>query len=803
MVRIRTTLAALLLAVAGAAPAFAEDKTENILWSAKADPDAMAPGGSGAVVITGAIRKTVHVFSEPARFKVIPTEAKGVTWGKYVTTPPKAWVDPQFPDDPPSDVWFDHVEVRVPFQLASDVELPVTLEVVIKWNCCDEEACFAEATTKPALRVQVRPLASTVPSDPPATPPGPPATPPTPAAPPAAAAPTASLETPGAKVTVVAEAAAFVVTFEPQPGHHLYPVGHTGPENAAVVEGEPAPGVTWGTIEVPLVESPEIREPYRVRLPFRETGGGTAPISVRVAWQVCLDTGVCRAPEAPRRFTLDRRTSPASLVAGLDLGAGATAATARPGPTGPTASDPREAPPPPPAGSASSGASVAEHGVLFPEVGEAAAAAGVAAGDDVDAGSGWKKHGIWYLVILFVTGIGLAFTPCVLPIIPITVSLIGGGRADLAKGRLAFLLTCYVLGLVAAFGTMGLLAAKAGASFSAAFQSATALWVIAGVFLVLSLGMFGIYELQPPAWAQRMMGGAKGGNPVGAFLFGIMSALIASPCTGPVIAGLVVYTAQSGNALLGFLMFAMLGLGMGAVFFAAGSFNFLLKPGPWMVWVRYVFGVVLVGAALYYLRSADRVGPVGLFALGFGMAVVVAAGIAWHLVKKEGEQRDVALRRGVKVAGCVAIVTGAVAFLTRHASDLPWTTVTSRAQLVAEVAAARKDGKVTVVDVWATWCTYCRKYDDVIEGDPELLEGYRKLHRLRIDLTDRPSYEQSLREGLRIEEGVQPYMVFIDEQGRIRRDFDVNHWLRANEGGPVGGLKKRLQALGVLPTPKS
>src|SRR5439155_2706666 len=132
----------------------------------------------------------------------------------------------------------------------------------------------------------------------------------------------------------------------------------------------------------------------------------------------------------------------------------------------------------------------------------------------------------------------------------------------------------------------------------------------------------------------------KGGNVVGAFLFGGMAALIASPCTGPVIAGMIVFTAQSGNAALGFLMFVVLGLGMGAVFFAAGSLNLVMRPGPWMVWVRYGFGVLLVATALYYLRSAERISTWGVLAIGFSAAALVALGIGRHLTSKEGEDKS-------------------------------------------------------------------------------------------------------------------------------------------------------------------
>jgi thiol:disulfide interchange protein DsbD len=254
--------------------------------------------------------------------------------------------------------------------------------------------------------------------------------------------------------------------------------------------------------------------------------------------------------------------------------------------------------------------------------------------------------------------------------------------------------------------------------------------------------------------------------------------VIASPCTGPFLVTALVFIASSGNLLLGFLVFFAVGLGMGSVFFAAGSLNLLMRPGPWMVWVRYLFGAIMVGAALYYLASAGKLVPPALFYAGFAIAVLVALAVARHLVVKEAEETNVAYGRAAKLAVMLAAATGVVAFGTRHSNDLPWTTVTSREQLVAEVEAARKEGQPVVVDVWATWCTYCRKYDDVIEGDEKLLGLFRSLRRLRLDLTgdDRP-WEPGLRSGLGIPSDTQPYMVFLDTDGKIRRELDVTRWL--------------------------
>lgn len=775
-------LLVLLLATAGLAGADPKPSEEapTVAWSAKVDPSAVAPGGEGVLVVTGKIRDQVHVFSGKA-LKVLPTSIKGVTWGKPTFSKTKKWSDPNLPEDPPADVWMGSMEIRLPFTLDKDVALPLPVSTTIKWNCCDEETCYAEATTKPPVGAEIAA---------PAKPAGGAAAAGLPSGLPAAPKrlASASASSPEATVIVVATSQAFEVTFEPTPGHYLYALG--ADEGVPVsVKGREAEGVRWARASAPPSD-PHVAEPYTVTLPYADESEGRATLAVTVSWQACLDSGTCRSPEPPHRFELRRDGAGYALVETWD---GVPAATAAPAPAVAPAPAPATAGAAPPAAGA-----VAATGLLFEVLGTA---------EESFVAAQVRRWGWLVLGVLFAIGVGLAFTPCVLPIIPITVSIVGGANPSTRRGRLVFLLSCYVAGLSLAFGAMGLVAAKAGASFSAVFESPVALWVIAGIFAVLAFGMFGLYELQPPQWAQRLMGGAKGGSPVGSFLFGGLSALIASPCTGPVIAGLIVFTAQSGNALFGFLMFVSLGLGMGAVFFAAGSLNLLAKPGPWMAWVRYLFGALLVGVALYYLRNAGRIGPYGLLALAAALAVLAAVGIRHHLVAKEAEDPRVARRRGVQVA----FMTVACALLAGVFSGglLPEASASgggdgslwdkrsalSREELVRFVDEAKRDGVPVVIDFWAEWCTYCKSYDREIEKHPDIVAALRQTRRLKLDLTDedRP-WEAGIREGLGVPPGTQPYLVFLDSAGRIRRDLDIKSWLKDEA---ADGLRARLKA--VLP----
>jgi thiol:disulfide interchange protein len=577
-------------------------------------------------------------------------------------------------------------------------------------------------------------------------------------------------------VTLRGVAATGTVTFHPDrvdveivpaEGFHLTPIGRVDAVGEPIeVAGKPSAGIEWKAADAPPIDG-DVVERYAVRLPYTRAKDDVA-VRVGVKWQGCNDEGVCRRAEF---FDVVHDAQGARLDVPTPV---ATAG------------------------------STEGRGLLFPSVKAGALTPKgtivgpafqptVKAADESWILSSWKRWGILFLGPIFLAGLLLAFTPCVLPIIPITISIIGGGRTDLPRSRLTFLLTCYALGLSISYGVLGLLAGTGGASFTAAFQHPVALYVIAGIFFLLSLGMFGIYELQPPAWLQRLQGGAKGGSVLGSFAFGALAAVIASPCVGPAIVGMLVFVASEGNHVLGFLMFFTLGLGMSSVFFAAGSFNLLMRPGPWMVWIRWSFGVVMIAAAFYYLASAEKLTPPLLYVVGAVVAAAVAAGTWRHLAHREMD--DKAVGKSLALGAVLVLAVVAVGLITRTSGSY-WTDVRDRDHFVASVEQAQKDGKVTVVDVWAPWCFYCRRYDDVIEENPGLHAAFGRMNRLRINVDKNDRLD--LRDGVGIPANTQPFILFIDEKGVIQRDHDVDRWWK---GESATKIEERLKALGVVKPP--
>jgi thiol:disulfide interchange protein DsbD len=242
---------------------------------------------------------------------------------------------------------------------------------------------------------------------------------------------------------------------------------------------------------------------------------------------------------------------------------------------------------------------------------------------------------------------------------------------------------------------------------------------------------------------------------------------------------------------------------MGAVFFAAGSLNLVMRPGPWMVWVRYAFGIILVGAALYYLAHSGRLVPPLLFVVGFAIALGIGAAIVHHLVKAQGQEIGTAGGQAAKIAVLLIAATGFVAWITKEPTytgsgqPLSWTLVTTREQLVAEVEKANREGKPVLFDIRADWCENCKAYEHLMNDDPELHALLEKVHLVHVDNTEPVQGEAGLREGLGLPTQGQPVMAFVDTQARLRNDLQVKAWKGASKSAEM--LKKRLGSVTKAP----
>lgn len=366
----------------------------------------------------------------------------------------------------------------------------------------------------------------------------------------------------------------------------------------------------------------------------------------------------------------------------------------------------------------------------------------------------------WFLA-LFAGGLLLNLTPCVFPMVGITVSIFGARQKEaLAKSVTSAIL--YVLGICLTYTLLGVVAALTGGLFGATLQNPWVMVVLGGMMLVLSLGMFGLYELQPPVWLMGRLGGAQATSFVGAFLSGLGVGIIAAPCVGPFVLAVLAIVAQKADVGFGLRTMFTLSLGLGFPYIFLAIFSSLLvslpRSGDWMVWVKHVFGAIMVAFGLYFAS----LGIVPGWTPWVLPAGAIVGGILLGFVDKSAGPRG-PFRAFAQVFGLLFVVLGLVpATLMVQAS---MRTMTFEPYDAAAVEASLRSGRPVMVDFSADWCIPCHEMEMTTLSDPRVVAAAKRFDRYKVDLTkyDSPEADSSRRRfGI---SGV-PTIVFLGADGR-------------------------------------
>jgi len=388
----------------------------------------------------------------------------------------------------------------------------------------------------------------------------------------------------------------------------------------------------------------------------------------------------------------------------------------------------------------------------------------------------------------FLFGLLLAFTPCVLPMIPILSGIIAGEGRDIDKLRALVLSVSYVLGMALAYAAAGVAAAFSGVLLAAALQNVWVLGAFALVFVLLALSMFGFYELQLPGFVHQRLHSAhsrlRGGQIVSVAAMGLVSAVIVSPCVAAPLAGALLYISQSRDVLLGGAALFTMALGMGVPLIVVGVSEGALLPraGAWMMGVRRFFGVLLLAVAVWVISPVlpAAVMMLAWAALFIGSAMFLRA-IDSLPASASGWQR---LWKGFGVAALVigvALVVGALsgsrdplrplAGLSGGApaqAPVSWQRVASLQDLQKELKAP---GKPVMLDFYADWCVSCKEMEAFTFSDPKVRAQLDSMLLLQADVTAHSEADRALLK--RFSLFGPPGIVFFDAQGREIRGLRV------------------------------
>lgn len=389
--------------------------------------------------------------------------------------------------------------------------------------------------------------------------------------------------------------------------------------------------------------------------------------------------------------------------------------------------------------------------------------------------------------VVFLGGVLTSFTPCVYPIIPITVSVFGASSAG-SRLKGAALSSVYVLGMAVMYAGLGLAAALTGKVFGSIM---TNVWVIGGislVFVVFAASMLGAFELVLPSSLQTRLAQVGGKGWFGAFAMGLVAGVIAAPCTGPVLGGVLTYVATTQDAVLGTALLFTFAIGMGGLFFVIGTFSVSLpKSGPWMDSVESAFAVAMLAVALFFLK--DVVPPLKAVLsagswVGWVTGALAAAGVLVGGIHLTFRQRPTL--KALKAVGLVLLV-GSVSYRAASLTvvgeppddgsglSLHWESDEREA-----LEKARAAGKPLMIDFTADWCAACKELQKYTFPEARVAAELQRFVTAKIDLTDDESdeyarlYEKYRFPGL-------PYVVFVGSDGKRQDELTVTGFRKAED----------------------
>ena len=376
------------------------------------------------------------------------------------------------------------------------------------------------------------------------------------------------------------------------------------------------------------------------------------------------------------------------------------------------------------------------------------------------AGSWLTAAGLFLLL-----GLGLALTPCMLPMYPILSAIILG-RGALPLRRAFLLSLAYVQGMALTYTLLGLAVASMGASLQAWLQQPLVLVIFSLLFIALAAAMFGAFSLQlPPRWQHalhQLAGAQSSGSLPGVFVMGAISALVCSPCTTAPLSGALLYVAQSGDRALGAVVLYALALGMGIPLLLLGTLGprWLPRRGLWMQRVKVLFGFILLAVPVLLLA---RILPEPLIRAAWSVLIMLTLGYLLLALCPISRLRRLALL----LLPLLAIASWFWLAPSAH-QTLPFVEVKNLQELEQQLAMAREQGQPVMLDLYADWCVACKQFEEQTFSDPQVQQRLLRYHLLRVDVTDPLPPQRELLETLQVS-GLPAILFFGEAEQPLAR----------------------------------
>ncbi len=374
---------------------------------------------------------------------------------------------------------------------------------------------------------------------------------------------------------------------------------------------------------------------------------------------------------------------------------------------------------------------------------------------------------LWSVVLFLGLGCLLAFTPCSLPMLPILSSLLIRKHSGVRAVAISLV---FVLSMASVYAILGIVAASAGSSFQRWLQQPAVLIVFSGIFVVLALNLFGVFELKlPQAWSNKLdqlQAHQKGGTLLSAGLMGALSALLVGPCMTAPLAGTLLYISQTQNIWIGAALLFSLGLGMGLPLLLLSLIGekALPKPGAWMHDIRHIFAFIMLGLSLYFVRPLL---PIAIFNICLLLISLALLGYLIYLtIKKQNFIRYIAMVLLVLLTS-LSVWKGVQYWQYQHTQPLVWQVVSTKSDFDRALAEAKQAGRPIIVDVYADWCIACQPIERKVWTSPEVQQALQDKTKIKIDLSRYDASQQILLNEWQMLG--PPTVLFLDEYGQEQR----------------------------------